>query len=172
MYRTLADARHRLAEEATHTLAILDALTDAALAQGVTPEDRTLGRLAWHLVACRMSIATQAGLAVEGPALSAQGDLVDPVPATIAEIRQAFIAAQAALDRALEAWTDADLAQETPMYGEVWTKGFCLEAIVAHEAHHRGQMTVLMRQAGLVPPGIYGPTREGWAGMGMAAPQV
>ena len=35
------------------------------------------------------------------------------------------------------------------------------------EAHHRGQMTVLMRQAGLTVPGIYGPAQEEWAAMGM-----
>jgi len=35
-----------------------------------------------------------------------------------------------------------------------------LQTLVVHQIHHRGQMSVLMRQAGLVPPGIYGPTRE------------
>jgi uncharacterized damage-inducible protein DinB len=35
-----------------------------------------------------------------------------------------------------------------------------LHALVLHQVHNRGQMTVLMRQAGLVLPGVYGPTRE------------
>jgi uncharacterized damage-inducible protein DinB len=34
--------------------------------------------------------------------------------------------------------------------------------LIVHEIHHRGQMTVLMRQAGLSFTGIYGPTREEW----------
>jgi uncharacterized damage-inducible protein DinB len=54
-----------------------------------------------------------------------------------------------------------------PMYGEQWTRGFVLQALVAHQTHHRGQMTVLMRQAGLPVPGMYGPSKEEWAAMGM-----
>ncbi len=33
-------------------------------------------------------------------------------------------------------------------------------------------MTVLMRQAGLAMPSIYGPTKEGWVAYGMEAPAV
>ena len=55
------------------------------------------------------------------------------------------------------------------MYGESWTVGFTLLALITHQAHHRGQMTVLMRQAGLTVPGIYGPAREEWASYGMPA---
>jgi uncharacterized damage-inducible protein DinB len=47
-----------------------------------------------------------------------------------------------------------------------------LGALVGHQTHHRGQMTVLMRQAGLVVPGIFGPAREEWAKMGMPAPEI
>jgi uncharacterized damage-inducible protein DinB len=38
---------------------------------------------------------------------------------------------------------------------------------MSHEIHHRGQMTVLMRQAGLKVPGVYGPSREEWTAYGM-----
>jgi uncharacterized damage-inducible protein DinB len=40
------------------------------------------------------------------------------------------------------------------------------------QADHRGQMTMLLRQADLVVPGVYGPAREDWPSMGMEAPQV
>ncbi|HZG18224.1 MAG TPA: DinB family protein, partial [Candidatus Bathyarchaeia archaeon] len=53
-----------------------------------------------------------------------------------------------------------------------WKNGFTLRALLMHEVHHRGQMTVLMRQAGLTIPGIYGPAKEEWAAMGMEAPVV
>lgn len=33
-------------------------------------------------------------------------------------------------------------------------------------------MTVLMRQAGLTVPGIYGPAKEEWATFGMEAPKM
>jgi uncharacterized damage-inducible protein DinB len=44
--------------------------------------------------------------------------------------------------------------------------------LVTHQTHHRAQMTVLMRQAGLQVPGIYGPVKEGWAAYGMNVPAV
>jgi uncharacterized damage-inducible protein DinB len=46
------------------------------------------------------------------------------------------------------------------MYGERWPRGATLLALVVHQTHHRGAMTVLMRQAGLAVPSIYGPNRE------------
>ena len=41
-----------------------------------------------------------------------------------------------------------------------------LSSLIRHQAHHRGQMTVLMRQAGLPVPGVYGPAREEWKAYG------
>lgn len=48
------------------------------------------------------------------------------------------------------------------MYGMKWEKGFTLQILMHHEIHHRGQMTVLMRQEGLKNPGIMGPSKEEW----------
>ena len=42
-----------------------------------------------------------------------------------------------------------------------------LMTLINHQNHHRGQMTVLMRQAGLTVPGVYIPQRRmgyGWNG--------
>ena len=47
------------------------------------------------------------------------------------------------------AWTDSMLDQEIEMYGLQWKRGNVLTMLITHQAHHRGQMTVLMRQAGL-----------------------
>ena len=58
------------------------------------------------------------------------------------------------------------------MYGETWINGDTLSALVDHQIHHRGQITVLMRQAGLKVPGIYGPSREDWNKIGMKPPLV
>ena len=55
------------------------------------------------------------------------------------------------------------------MYGETWSRGMTLFYLILHQAHHRGQMEVLMRQAGLKVPGIYGPAREEWAAFGIPA---
>jgi uncharacterized damage-inducible protein DinB len=64
------------------------------------------------------------------------------------------------LEQVSRNWTDETLQVEDEMYGEHWPRGLTLQALVFHEIHHRGAMTVLMRQAGLTVPGIYGPNRE------------
>ena len=84
----------------------------------------------------------------------------------------AYEAASQRLAEQVAGWSDAALETEDEMYGERWARGRTLLALVAHQAHHRGQMTVLMRQAGLAVPGIYGPAREEWAAFGMPAPEV
>jgi uncharacterized damage-inducible protein DinB len=55
------------------------------------------------------------------------------------------------------------------MFGEKWKRGFAFASLLRHQTHHRGQMTVLMRQAGLRVPGVCGPAREEWARLGMPA---
>jgi uncharacterized damage-inducible protein DinB len=59
-------------------------------------------------------------------------------------------------------WKDESLLDEVNLYGQNWKKGKVL-------SHHRGQLTVVMRLAGLKVPGVYGPAREEWANMGMEA---
>ena len=64
-------------------------------------------------------------------------------------------------------WKDSELNDEINMYGQQWKKKDVLKSLVYHQIHHRGQITVLMRQAGLKVPGVYGPAREEWEQMGM-----
>ena len=72
-------------------------------------------------------------------------------------------------DEVSKNWTAETLLIEDDMYGETWSRGMTLFYLIAHQAHHRGRMTVLMRQAGLKVPGIYGPAREEWAAFGAPA---
>ena len=165
MYRRIDDFVQEWALEAEATLRVLGALTDAALEQRVTPEGRSAGRLAWHVAQTIPEMMGTAGLkGVEGPGEH------DAVPARAAEIADAYARAAESLGRAVQSqWSDDELGDEIPMYGEMWAKGLTLGILVKHQAHHRGQLTVLMRQAGLTVPGCYGPAREEWAAMGMPA---
>jgi uncharacterized damage-inducible protein DinB len=61
------------------------------------------------------------------------------------------------------------LNDDISAYGQTWKKGMILKMLNGHQIHHRGQMTVLMRQAGLKVPGVYGPSKEEWAAYGMPA---
>jgi uncharacterized damage-inducible protein DinB len=142
-------------------------LTDASLGQAVGPEDRTIGRVAWHLTTTLPEMMGKTGLKVEGVAEDA------PVPASAAAIADAYRAAAASLAAQVgRDWKDESLEIEDTMYGMQWKRGNTLSILVVHQAHHRGQLTVLMRQAGLKVPGVYGPAREEWSGMGVPAPGV
>ena len=162
MFRTIDDFEKSWTHERESTLKLMRALTDASLNQPVAPGGRTLGRIAWHIVQTLGEMGGHAGLKIEG------ANEHTPLPATAAAVADAYEANAADVSHAVKAsWTDADLLGEIDMYGDRWTRGQALAALVAHEGHHRGQMTVLMRQAGLVVPGVYGPSKEEWAAYGM-----
>ncbi len=162
MMRSIADFTTAWTYETEATLKILRNLTDASLAQRVTAGGRSLGVLAWHLVLTLGEMPGQAGLAAGAPAHDA------PAPAKASAIVEAYgEAAKSLASVVASSWSDASLTDEIPMYGETWKKGDVLTSLILHQAHHRGQMTVLMRQAGLVVPGVYGPAREEWSQMGM-----
>jgi uncharacterized damage-inducible protein DinB len=167
MYRTVSDFLSQWEYESSSTARLLDVLTDASLAQAVVPGGRTAGRLAWHIAQTLPEMMNKTGLAVGGV------DEHALPPASAAEIAAAYRAASASLVAEITAkWTDASLATDDDMYGERWTKAMTLGALVCHQIHHRGQLTVLMRQAGLTVPGVYGPAEEEWAQMGMEPPPV
>jgi uncharacterized damage-inducible protein DinB len=162
MYRRVDDFLQDWAAESQSTRSVLRTLTDRSLAQRVAPGGRTAGRLAWHLVLTLGEMPRHSGLGIQGLPDEA------PLPGSAAEILARYEEAAVSLSGAVKAhWTDALLPEEIPMYGEQWPRGRVLSVLIRHEAHHRGQLTVLMRQAGLTVPGVYGPAREEWAAMGM-----
>jgi uncharacterized damage-inducible protein DinB len=169
MFRRIADFEKYWASESDATLKILRTLTDASLVQpqAVDPEGRTLGRLAWHVTGTIPEMMGRTGLTITGPEHDSDS------PASSSAIAAAYEAAsRSLLEQIGKSWTDATLDVEDEMYGERWPRAYTLQALVVHQAHHRGQMTVLMRQAGLTVPGIVGPAREEWAAIGMAPPKV
>jgi uncharacterized damage-inducible protein DinB len=153
------------AYESEATEKVLAALTDASLRQKVAENHWDLGSIAWHITATIADMMNHAGLAVQGPTYE------EKAPASAAEILEKYRAASASMQKEVfDKWTDASLPEEINMYGANWSRGMTLGCLMAHQTHHRGQMTILMRQAGLKVPGIYGPSKEEWAAMGMEAP--
>jgi uncharacterized damage-inducible protein DinB len=162
MFRMIDDFEKTWDNERESSLKVMRALTDASLNQMVSPGGRTLGRIAWHIVQTLSEMGGHAGLKIEGV------DDKTPQPSHAGAIADAYAANAAALGRTVKAsWTDADLPGEIDMYGQKWTRGQTLAVLIAHEVHHRGQMTVLMRQAGIAVPGVCGPAKEEWAAYGM-----
>lgn len=167
MFLTVAQFADLWKQEMKGTHEVFAALTDESLSQSAEPEGRSLGRLAWHVTQTVPELLHKTGLDVKGPAES------DPIPTSVGKIVEEYdAAAQSALEQVQKNWTDANLDDLDEMYGEKWKKGETLGVLVLHQTHHRGQMTVLMRQAGLRVPSFYGPTREDWAQWGMPVPAI
>ena len=166
MFRSIDDFLRSWAYETEATLKVFRNLTDGSLSQQATPETRTLGRIAWHIVQTLPEMGGRTGLTIGGPSEE------DPVPSNAAELTAQLEAASESLASEIRSrWSDAELDVEDDMYGEAWPRGQTLAALVNHQIHHRGQMTVLMRMAGLKVPGVYGPSMEEWADFGMPAPE-
>lgn len=165
MFRKLDDffrTYHTLTEG---TARMLGALTDESLKVSATDGHRTLGGVAWHIVATVPEMMGRTGLPLSA---------VDPEampPESAAEIAGAYRRVCDELTAALKAdWDDATLEAVDNLYGEDWPRGVTLQVLIHHEIHHRGQMTALMRKAGLRVPGIYGPAKEEWADHGCDEP--
>ena len=163
MYRTIRDVLEDWKYEHEMTLKVFRGLTDASLGQRVSPEGRRLGTLAWHIVVSLGEMINRTGLHPEGPSEDS------PEPASAAAITDAYARSGDSLARQIqETWKDADLGHMVEMYRkERWEKRTVVQALIRHQVHHRAQMTVLMRQAGLGVPGCYGPSREEWVQYGM-----
>lgn len=156
MFTTIADFLETWRHESAKTAHLLAELTDESLECRIAEGYRSLGDLAWHIVVARREIAGKLGIRFDGPAKGA------PVPASASEIQSDYVDSAKALAAVVEREvTDADLAADVAFYGQHEPLGAALMILFLHEVHHRGQLTVLMRQAGLRVPGVYGPSKDG-----------
>lgn len=163
MYRTIDDFIREWKYESESTLKVFKNISNEALNKKDHENVRSIAVLSWHITITLSEMLNKAGLKVEGPHEHSKP------PATIAEIITAYEASAASVTKEVQkSWKDADLNDEVPMYGENWKKGVVLSVLIRHQAHHRGQLTVLMRQAGLKVPGVYGPSKEEWTEMNLA----
>ena len=143
--------------ESASTLKLLKVLTNNSLSQIIYPEGRTLGQLANHILETLTELPSKLQLGIQ----EEHADFSD-----VKEIVSNYERCSHDLVESIaHKWTDADLLKTNNLYGEDWTNAFSLQVLIMHQCHHRGQMTVLMRQAGLIVPGIYGPSKEEWAAL-------
>jgi uncharacterized damage-inducible protein DinB len=164
MFHTIDEFLAEWANECQGTMRIFKSLTDESLTTKAYPEGRTLGFLAWHITNTIGEMMSKGGLDVQ----PAEGH--DEEPTSVEQIVTEYEKLSQAMVKSInEKWTNDTLTQDFPMYGEVWKGRDILWALVKHEVHHRAQMTVLMRIAGLKVPGMYGPSKDDWATYGMPA---
>ncbi|MEW5794986.1 MAG: DinB family protein [Candidatus Zixiibacteriota bacterium] len=167
MYHTIDEFVQGWTYESSATQKQMDQLTDKSLGQCVVDGHRSLGRIAWHIATTIPEMMSHTGLKLTSV------DFKAPVPRSASEIAKAYAALSLELlEQVKRNWNDASLQVEDNMYGEMWKRGNSLLILIKHEVHHRGQMTVLMRQAGLKVLGFYGPAKEEWVNYGAPAPEI
>ena len=142
--------------ESQTTSNVLGALTDAALTQEKAPgHNVTAGDLAWHIATAPIYMLGQVGFDFD-PALATK-----PEKLTAARIKSTYDAISAKVKAQAATKTPEDLAKVYHVFDMMdWPAGQMLGILMHHEIHHRGQLSVLLRQAGLTVPSIYGPTHE------------
>lgn len=149
MFTKVADFAAEWEQESALTAKLLEALPDEALSQRVAEGHWTLGEIAWHLV---QSIYYMSSMGLNFPA--PQADQPTSAAAIAAEYRNI---SREMLQAVMTQWNDASLLEVKEIAGGEWRNGDSLRLTITHQAHHRGQMTVLMRQAGMKNiPRIFG----------------
>jgi uncharacterized damage-inducible protein DinB len=161
MYLSISNFKNDWAYEYEATFKQLSALTNASLTAPMPQNLRSIETLAWHIVHSVSEMINHTELQINAVPQDA------PIGLTVNELVSEYKKTNDAFVTIIDAWEYNQLTVKTPMYGEEWTKGKVLQVIMHHQIHHRGQLGVLMRVAGLQVPGVYGPSNEEWATMGM-----
>ncbi|KGR77545.1 DinB family protein [Ureibacillus sinduriensis] len=155
MYRTLNDFVSEWEKNCRGTLAIFESITDEKKHVAIVEGHSSLESLSWHLTTSPAYFMGQVGLSLEVE--------LNPksTPATISEIVSIYKSTSDNVVKvAKENLSDVKLLTEVNSHGRPTPIGALLRVMVDHQTHHRAQMQVLLRQAGLPVPGVMGPTKE------------
>ena len=155
MIHTAEDFLATYSWESKSTAGLLAALTDASLSQPKAPgHDVTAGSLAWHIATAPVYMLNQVGF-------NLNGEVEPPAALNVAAICARHEDVSSQVKQQVPGKSPEQLAQVYHVFGMFdWPASMMLTVLISHEIHHRGQLSVLMRQAGLVIPSLYGPTHE------------
>jgi uncharacterized damage-inducible protein DinB len=154
MYRNLDDFLSAYTHESSTTQRVLEALSDETLKHEKAAGDTSIGELAWH-------IATAPGYMLAHEGLDIKVEHTPPANVTKQQIVDEFKRVNAACIEGCKAKLgEADLTRTANWFGYELPLGVWLNMVPNHEVHHRGQLSAMMRNAGLQVPSIYGPNKE------------
>jgi uncharacterized damage-inducible protein DinB len=145
--------------ETDGTLALMRALPADRYDYRPDAAGRSIGELAWHLA----EVDAYVSLGIE------QGEFKFPVkpahierPRTIDALAPAFKVVHEDAVARISGLQAADLERDIRYAdGELWSiRSLLWRKLLMHAIHHRGQLTLLCRLAGGVPPALFGRTRD------------
>ena len=152
-----------LEDEARSTRRVLERVPDNRLGWRPHEKARTLGQLALHIAMVPGAVAEF--VASPSPAQAPQFG-PDPSPACCADVVSTLDQSIAKAKKVLGAMDDATLmATWRMMKGDreifaVHRAAMLRSIMLNHWYHHRGQLTVYLRELGVPLPSIYGPTAD------------
>jgi uncharacterized damage-inducible protein DinB len=150
-----------LEQEAQTTRRVLERVPDNQLAWRPHKKARTLGELALHVASVPGAVAAIASQ----PQIQAP-QFTDPSPKSASELIPALDDSIAKAKSLLGGMNDATLnAMWRMMQGErevfaIPRVALLRSIMLNHWYHHRGQLTVYLRELGVAVPSIYGPSAD------------
>lgn len=162
MYRTIIDFIKEWDTEVESTLKVFRKLNDESLTYKPNENVRSIGRLVWHITQTVSEMPYSAGI------LKSDDLAGKEIPGSILDICNIYQKYGQLVSKAVhDSWKDENLLETILLYGQSWERRKVLSALVLHQTHHRGQLSVLMRLNGIEVPGVYGPSKEEWSNYGM-----
>jgi uncharacterized damage-inducible protein DinB len=161
---SLIDGLLQELDQETHTTRrLLERVPGDRLGWRPSEKSRTLGQLALHVAVVPGSVAA---LAATSPAQVPNFDAIDADPASASELVPALDRSVAQAKQTVGAMDDAALmATWRLMRGDrevlaIPRIAFLRSIMLNHWYHHRGQLTVYLRELGVPLPSIYGPSAD------------
>jgi uncharacterized damage-inducible protein DinB len=159
---TIDDVLQEFEQETPATRRVLDRVPPDRL--GWRPHDKslTLGQLAMHVATLPGAIAE---LSTQ-PGMDVRTEMPRPQPASTTEVMSAFDWSVGKAKSVLAGMDDAALASPwRMMLGDqeiaCMPRGVLIRSVLLnHWYHHRGQLTVYLRQTGAMVPAIYGASAD------------
>ena len=148
--------------EAATTRRVLERVPEGRMSWKPAERSRSVGQLAWHIATTPGNVAS---LVSQNPAAMPQFG-PEPEPASTAELLRALDASVETARTHLRGWNDAAIT-------ETWSLTAGGKALMTmprvavlrmimlnHWYHHRGQLSVYLRELGVPVTSIYGPSAD------------
>jgi len=149
--------------ETATTRRVLERIPDAQLGWKPAEKSRTLGQLALHIATTPGNVAS---LAAMNPAQLPSFAQPDPSPASTADLLDALGKSVAQAKSIVGSMDDAALMETWRLSAggkdvmAVPRIGFLRSIMLNHWYHHRGQLSVYLRELDVPLPSIYGPSAD------------